>query len=90
MGGYLENGAPLLVGVYVSPDYRGAAGVADALLTAVEDWARERGDRLALHVHSGNARARAYYRSRGFVETGVTIPYVLDTSALELEMVKAL
>jgi GNAT superfamily N-acetyltransferase len=90
MGGVIEGGAPLLVGVYVSPDYRGRGGPADDLLAAVEQWAIARNDRLALRVHSENARARAYYRSHGFVETGVTVPYVLDRSAIELEMVKAL
>lgn len=90
MGGVIENGAPLLVGVYVSPDYRGRSGVADALLTEVEDWSRQRNDRLYLRVHSENPRARAYYASRGFVETGVTVPYVLDRTQTELEMVKRL
>jgi len=90
MGGYIESGAPMLVGVYVSPDYRGAAGVADALLTEVESWSRRRNDRLYLHVHTENPRARAFYASRGFVETGVTIPYVLDRGQTEVEMVKRL
>lgn len=90
MGGFIENGAPLLVGVYVSPDYRGPGGPADELLAAVEQWAAARNDRIALHVHAENPRARSYYASRGYVETGVTIPYVLDPTAIELEMVKAL
>jgi GNAT superfamily N-acetyltransferase len=90
MGGVIENGAPLLVGVYVSPDYRGAAGVADALLVEVEDWSRQRNASLYLHVHSENPRARAFYAARGFIETGVTIPYVLDRTQTEVEMVKQL
>ena len=90
MGGVIELGRPVLVGVYVSPAFRGPSGVADALLTAVEDWARLRQDTLVLHVHSLNPRARAYYAKRGFVETGVTIPYRLNPAQTELEMVKQL
>lgn len=90
MGGYIENGAPMLVGVYVSPDYRGPGGPADELLAKVEEWARQRNDQLTLRVHAENPRARAYYSARGFVETGVTLPYVLDRTQTELEMVKRL
>lgn len=88
MGCVIENGAPLLVGVYVTPDYRGRSGVADEMLAVIEQWASARNDRLALRVHSENPRARAFYAARGFVETGVTVPYVLDPTATELEMVK--
>ena len=81
----------LLVGVYVSPRFRGAkAGVADALLEASENWARHRGTTLALHVHEDNGRARAYYAKRGFHETGQKIPYLLDAAQNELVMVKSL
>jgi GNAT superfamily N-acetyltransferase len=76
---------PLLVGVYVAPAARGA-GVADALLDAVELWAAGHGTTLTLHVHEANARARAFYARRGFVETGATIPYPLDPYAREVEM----
>ena len=82
---------PLLVGVYVAPDVRGReAGVTDALLAGIEDWARSHGDTLALHVHEDNARAIAAYESRGFERTDVAIPYNLDPGKLELEMVKQL
>nr|WP_252728476.1 GNAT family N-acetyltransferase [Curtobacterium sp. WW7] len=46
MNGYVPDAAtgPLLVGVYVSPMHRGRdAGVADALLDAVERWAASTG-----------------------------------------------
>jgi GNAT superfamily N-acetyltransferase len=76
---------PLLVGVYVAPVARGT-GVADALLDRVERWAAGHGPTLTLHVHERNARARAFYTRRGFVETGATIPYPLDPSAREIEM----
>lgn len=95
MGGLIEAqrgllGA-LLVGVYVDPAYRGrSAGVTDALLDAVEEWARPLSRTLALHVHEDNARARAAYRHRGFRDTGTTIPYVLDPATREVEMAKAL
>jgi GNAT superfamily N-acetyltransferase len=89
MGGYLAAGGPLLVGVYVAPHFRGAgAGVTDALLAGVEDWARGEGDMLTLHVHEHNTRARRAYEKRGFVANGVTVPYVLDPSANEIEMTK--
>ena len=90
MGGFLLAGTgPLLVGVYVAPAFRGAdAGVTDALLARVEDWARGEGDTLALHVHERNARARRAYEKRGFAATGTTLPYVLDPTASEIEMSK--
>ena len=48
-----------LYGVYVAPSHRGrAAGVTDALLTRIEEWALERGDTLSLEVHELNGRAR--------------------------------
>lgn len=92
MAGYVDpTVGALLVGVYVTPDYRGrGAGVTDALLTAVETWAATEGTRLTLHVHEHNARAIAAYEGRGFSATGETIPYNLDPTTNELEMVKAL
>jgi GNAT superfamily N-acetyltransferase len=93
MGGARDyrGGAPFLVGVFISPRYRGPRrGVSDLLLEAIEDWAREFSDRIQLDVHEDNARARRYYASRGFVETGVTEPYPLDRTRLEVNMVKRL
>ncbi len=93
MGGMVSReGEPTLIGVYVAPHARGdAAGVADALLSAVEDWARaEGGEHLLLFVHEDNARARAAYERRGFSYTGTTEPYSLDPSALELGMSRPL
>jgi GNAT superfamily N-acetyltransferase len=89
MGGFHPPGTrdPLLVGVYVTPEFRGAReGVADALLDAVIEWSRGRGERLLLEVHENNETAIRFYRRRGFVPTGVTAPYVLDRTAVDLEM----
>ncbi|PYY33632.1 MULTISPECIES: GNAT family N-acetyltransferase [unclassified Curtobacterium] len=91
MGGRIENEAPLLIGVFVDPDSRGRdVGVTDALLDAVEDWARERGQQLFLHVHEDNPRAIGFYRRRGFTPTGRRLPYPLPPAGEELELVKSL
>lgn len=90
MGGVIDSGDPMLVGVYVTPSFRGGVGVADALLAPVEEWARLRNNSIYLRVHTENPRARAFYAARGFTETGRTMPYVLDATQTELEMVKRL
>ncbi|GAA4679892.1 GNAT family N-acetyltransferase [Frondihabitans cladoniiphilus] len=94
MGGYLPTApgeGPLLVGVYVSPGFRGAsAGVADALLDAVEGWARGHGSDLTLHVHEDNPRAIGFYQRRGFVDTGRRLQYELYDGGQEWEMRKPL
>ena len=90
MGGMLHEGMATLIGVYVTPDYRGDIGVADALLAAVEHWAAQRGESLRLHVHENNDRARRYYEKRGFTATGREFPYILNNDELEHEMVKNL
>jgi GNAT superfamily N-acetyltransferase len=92
MGAYVDRVEGLtLVGVYVAPRYRGdRAGVTSALFDAVEDWARERTERIRLDVHESNSRARAAYAKRGYVETGSTVPYPLDPTHTELEMIKRL
>lgn len=88
---HVETSGPLLVGVYVSPGFRGSeAGVTDALLDAVEEWARGLSDVLTLHVHEDNDRAIAYYRRRGYEATGHTVPYNLDPSKNEIEMRRSL
>jgi RimJ/RimL family protein N-acetyltransferase len=93
MGGYVDQrmGGPVLFGVYVAPAARGrAAGVTDALLAAVEDWARPKSSMFRLEVHEDNGRARAAYARRGFVETGHRRPYDLDPTRSEIEMIKQL
>ena len=74
--GGVDHAGPLLVGVYVSPDYRGdVAGVSRLLLDAVEDWARLHGDTLRLEVHEDNPRARRFYEKLGFTMTGRSREY---------------
>ncbi|MFF9562181.1 GNAT family N-acetyltransferase [Leifsonia sp. NPDC014704] len=89
MGGFQSapSREPYLVGVYVSPAWRGREhGMTDALLDAVIDWARGRGDRLLLEVHEDNEPAIRSYLRRGFMFTGRTQPYPLDRTADEREM----
>jgi GNAT superfamily N-acetyltransferase len=93
MGAYLpdDGSGPMLVGVYVTPAFRGAEnGLTDALLAVVETWARARSSRIALRVHESNARARAAYERHGYEYSGRTFVYVLDPKAVEYEMVKRL
>lgn len=77
-----------LVGVFVDPDWRGDAGVADALLEAVCEWVRGAGlEELYLHVGDVNSRARAYYAKRGFRETGIIAAIPEQPGTGEVEMV---
>lgn len=91
MTGITTRDGPTLVAVYVAPAFRGrAAGVTDALLDGIEDWARRSSTTLRLEVNEFNPRARAAYESRGFVTTGRTSPHPLPPPSLELEMIKRL
>jgi ribosomal protein S18 acetylase RimI-like enzyme len=75
-----------VVGVYVTPRFRGR-GVAEALLNAAIAWAREVGAvRVRLFVLETNDRAAALYRRVGFVRTGVTMAFPPDPSYTEHEM----
>ncbi|WP_194398396.1 GNAT family N-acetyltransferase [Microbacterium atlanticum] len=59
-----------VVGVYVSPEQRGA-GTVDALFDAAAAWVAGLGiRRLTLDVHADNSRAQAAYRRNGFAPTG--------------------
>jgi len=82
-----------VVAVFVRPAWRGREhAVAVRLLAAVEGWARAEAAAagLRLQVHEDNARALAFYRRMGFVETGDREPYELDPTRSELEMVRPL
>jgi GNAT superfamily N-acetyltransferase len=62
--------AAMMVSMWVEPESRGT-GVADALTTALADWAREQGHpRLLLWVYDAAPRAAAFYRRAGFIHTG--------------------
>ena len=80
-----------LVGVFIDPDWRGDAGVTDALLAEIVRWTREQGlNALHLHVGEANARARRSYEKRGFRETGVVSAIPEQPGVREIEMVLAL
>jgi RimJ/RimL family protein N-acetyltransferase len=86
----LSHLSVMLVGVYVTPAYRGRElGTAAALATAALAWTRAElhPDRLRLFVLDVNERAKAFYRRIGFAETGVTMSYPADSTYTELEMV---
>jgi ribosomal protein S18 acetylase RimI-like enzyme len=74
MGCRLRETGPELTWVWVDPGHRGAAGVTDALLAAVERWAAAHGDALRLKVFTDTARAVAAYRKRGFATVGDPVP----------------
>jgi ribosomal protein S18 acetylase RimI-like enzyme len=64
--------AAVLNEIFVRPDARGA-GVADDLLTAAVEVARDQSlplDRIVLDVDRENERARAFYRRHGFENWG--------------------
>ena len=66
-------------------------GVGNALLLRAEAWSRRRGlHRLELTVQTGNARAIALYRRRGFVEEGVRRAVFRHQDQWRDEMVMAL
>lgn len=92
MRAVLIDGDPVLQSVFVAPSHRGrAAGVADALLDAIETWVLDRGfTELFLDVHEDNARAQALYRRRGYEATGRRQPYPLNPTQQELQMRRAL
>ena len=70
-GGFLaeEPEAAELVSMWIAPAGRGQ-GVGDALMTAIEDWARDAGARvLKLSVVDGNDLAHNLYLRSGFADT---------------------
>lgn len=88
VGAYANRGGSVnVVGLWSAPGHRDA-GVADALLDAVADWARTNGDtRLRLWVVERNEFARAFYEDYGFLATGADMPYEPDPSIDQVEMV---
>ena len=89
-GGYLHDGVPELIAMWVHPASRGG-GAADALVEAVAGWAREQGsDRLILWVVEGNDRAERVYRRLGFDHTGAAQPVPGNPSLTEVQMERLL
>lgn len=81
-GGWNEErpGTAWLYGMYVTPAERGT-GLAERLVERVVQWARSEGfDALYLQVGAAEARARAFYRKVGFVETGEHRAMARDSS----------
>ncbi|AXK36947.1 GNAT family N-acetyltransferase [Streptomyces armeniacus] len=72
----VQDGTASVVGVYLRPEHRGS-GLGGELFRAAEEWAWARDDveRLQLHVHEQNHRARAFYERLGFVPTGESDPH---------------
>ena len=94
---YIENPRPgprraNLVGVFVDPEWRGDAGVTDALLAEIARWAADdKGlGELYLHVNEENPRAVRSYEKRGFVRTGVVDAIPEQPGDREVEMVVTL
>ena len=96
-GLYREEGTKInhnahLWGVYVRPAWRGLK-IADAMIDACEQWARQRGVRIIrLAVITSNAAAIRCYNRRGFVPFG-TAPQAICHNGVffdELLMAKQL
>ena len=81
-----------LVGVFVDPEWRGGAGVTDALLGEIARWAAdEKGfSELYLHVSERNPRAIRSYEKRGFRATGEVDAVPEHPEDREIEMVATL
>jgi GNAT superfamily N-acetyltransferase len=89
-GGYLHEGVPELIAMWVHPTRRGT-GAAELLVEAVADWAREQdAARLRLWVVEGNDRAERVYRRLGFAPTGAAQPVPGNPSLTEAQMERLL
>jgi ribosomal protein S18 acetylase RimI-like enzyme len=80
-----------IVGVYVTPAWRGS-GVAEAVMRAAMDWAagEAKAARVRLFVTEPNGRALAFYRKLGFTPTGATMAYPPDPTITEYELAQDL
>lgn len=77
-------------GVWVAPERRGA-GLAAALMSAVEEWAAD-GDahELMLEVADGNVRAAAFYERLGYRPNGARKPHRAGSGIMQSELTKPL
>jgi ribosomal protein S18 acetylase RimI-like enzyme len=83
----VDDGTTELISMWVAPFARGA-GVGDAMINAVVDWARrEHATRIVLGVRQTNAHAIELYRRHQFVETGDASTPIGD-AACEIRMVR--
>ncbi|WP_405615855.1 GNAT family N-acetyltransferase [Streptomyces sp. NBC_01508] len=89
LGGLSAYDQGQLVAVFVRPEYRGA-GLLGELFDAATAWmwslAEPRAERVRLHVHERNGRARAAYRKLGFEPTGETVAVENEPGAREFEL----
>jgi ribosomal protein S18 acetylase RimI-like enzyme len=82
------EGRVVVVGVYLSPAYRGRR-LLDRMLAEVARWARDRGiTTMMLEVAQENERALEAYRKLGFVPTGQTHAHPLYPEVTEVEMTR--
>jgi GNAT superfamily N-acetyltransferase len=92
-GGFHLDGDPQvaeLVSLWIAPEARGK-GLGDALMTAVEDWARRAGARvLKLSVVEGNDPAHKLYLRSGFTDTDEPGDLMPDGVRREIVMRRAL
>lgn len=78
----------VLVGVYVTPAYRGS-GTLGALVEAAAEWSRECGrPTLELEVVTTNGRARRAYRKLGFRDDGPPVPHPTVPTMTEQRMAR--
>jgi len=87
IGAYEENAqCAQVISMWVDPEFR-RAGVGNALVDAVVEWAGSRAVReLKLMVTSVNPGAIAFYERMGFNMTGKTAIYPNDATITEYEM----
>lgn len=88
VGAYANrDGVVNLVGLWSAPGHRDV-GVADELLRAVAQWARDSGARrLRRWVVQRNEHARRFSEGQGFVPTGAEMPYEPDPTIDQVEMI---
>lgn len=86
---YRDTGEPdtgEILQVWVAPQYRGATGVAPALIDAIFQWAGPNGFQTILAtIRKDNPRALAFYRKYGFRDDSAFTPKHPE----EVVMVKA-
>ena len=89
-GGFADDDEAELVSMWVAPTGRGK-GVGNALMTAIEDWARSTGaTTLKLSVVPGNDPAHNLYLRHGYADTDEPGDLMADGVRRELVMRKPL